>query len=288
MTIEMQAMQVVAPAKINLRLNVLGRRNDSFHEIETLIAPISLADEIGIKKQARWIDVTCDDPSLPCGDENLVVRAAKAFFETTSTHGGVKIKLQKKIPQGAGLGGGSSDAAATLVALNRLFETDLSRDQLAKLGSTIGSDVPFFIFESAAVCKGRGELVSPVKLPGRLSLLLLKPGFGVSSAWAYSRWQDSKEIPGIIYQPQEFAGQSFVNDLERPVFEKFVFLAELKMWLLKQPEIGAALMSGSGSTMFAVLHENAEADVLAKRAKAELDPELWTLACETMGGSSCP
>ncbi len=282
MTIEMQAMQVMAPAKINLRLNVLGRRNDGFHEIETLITPISLADQMDIEKQARRIDVTCDDPSLPCGDENLVVRAAKAFFETTSMRGGVKIKLQKKIPHGAGLGGGSSDAAATLLALNRLFETNLSRDKLAELGSTIGSDVPFFIFASAAICKGRGELVSPLKLSNRLSLLLLKPGFGISSAWAYSRWQDSREIPGIAHEPQEFAGQSFVNDLERPVFEKFVFLAELKRWLLKQPEVGAALMSGSGSTMFAVLHEDADADLLASRAKVELDPELWTFSCETV------
>jgi 4-diphosphocytidyl-2-C-methyl-D-erythritol kinase len=281
MTTEMNTMQLRAPAKINLSLRIVRRRNDGFHEIETLIAPISLADQIEIEKKARWIEITCDDPSLPCGDENLVVRAAKAFFETTKTKGGVSINLRKRIPHGAGLGGGSSDAAATLLALNRLFETNFSNGELAKLGSAIGSDVPFFIFGSAAICKGRGEDVSPLKLPGRLSLLLLKPGFGVSSAWAYSRWQDSKEIPGISYRAQEFGGQKFVNDLERPVFEKFVFLAELKMWLLKQPEVGAALMSGSGSTMFAVVRESANADLLAKRAKAELDPELWTFACET-------
>jgi 4-diphosphocytidyl-2-C-methyl-D-erythritol kinase len=282
MTIEAKTMQVLAPAKINLSLKVLGRRKDGFHQIETLIAPISLADQIDIEKRPGGIDFTCDDLSVPQSDENLIVRAARSFFESTKQKGGVSIKLQKKIPHGAGLGGGSSDAATTLHALNRLFGADLSRNDLAKLGSTIGSDVPFFVFESAAVCKGRGELVSPVKLPGRLPLLLLKPEFGVSSAWAYSRWQDSKEIPGIAYQPQEFAGQSFVNDLERPVFEKFVFLAELKMWLLKQPEVGAALMSGSGSTMFAVLRPNAGADLLAKRAKVELDPQLWTFSCETV------
>ena len=281
MTIEMNTMQVLAPAKINLSLNVLRRRDDGFHEIETFIAPISLADEIDINRQSAQMDFTCDDPAVPQSDENLVVRAAKAFFEATSAQGGVNIHLKKRIPQGAGLGGGSSDAAATLLALNRLFETNLSRDDLAKIGSTVGSDVPFFVFESAAVCKGRGELVSPAKLAKRLRLLLLKPGFGVASAWAYSRWQNSREVPGIAYQPQEFAGQSFVNDLEKPVFEKFVFLAELKTWLLKQPEAGAALMSGSGSTMFAVLRESANADLLAKRAKAELDRDLWTCACET-------
>ncbi len=281
MTIEMQTMQVLAPAKINLSLKVLGRRDDGFHEIETLISPISLADKIDIERQSRWIDFSCDDPTLPGGGENLVVRAAKAFFEKTRTTGGVGIKLHKKIPHGAGLGGGSSDAAATLRALNQLFDTKLSREELAKLGSTIGSDVAFFLFETAAVCKGRGEVISPTKLKKKLPILLLKPAFSVLSAWAYSRWQDSKEIPGISYQPQNFDGQSFVNDLERPVFEKFVFLAQLKAWLLKQAEVVAALMSGSGSTLFAVLHENADVDLVAKRAGQELDPEIWTCASET-------
>jgi len=282
MTIEMQTMQVLAPAKINLFLKILGRRDDGFHEIETLISPISLADKIDIEPQSRWIDFSCDDPTVPSGDENLVVRAAKAFFEKTKISGGVGIKLHKKIPHGAGLGGGSSDAASVLVALNKLFETKLSREELAKLGSTIGSDVAFFLFESAAFCKGRGEIVSPTKLKKKFSILLLKPAFSVLSAWAYSRWQDSKEIPGISYQPQSFDGQDFVNDLERPVFEKFVFLTQLRAWLLKQAEVGAALMSGSGSTVFAVLRPNADVDLLTKRTREELDREVWTCACETI------
>ena len=282
MTIEMQTMQVLAPAKINLSLKILGRRDDGFHEIETLISPISLADKIDIEPQSRWIDFSCDDPTLPGGDENLVVRATKAFLEKTKITSGVGIKLQKQIPHGAGLGGGSSDAASVLVALNKLFEAKLSGEELAKLGSTIGSDVSFFLFELAAVCRGRGEIVSPTKLKKKFSILLLKPAFSVLSAWAYSRWQDSKEIPGISYQPQSFGGQSFVNDLERPVFEKFVFLAQLKAWLLKQTEIGAALMSGSGSTVFAVLRPNADVDLLTKRAREELDREIWTCACETV------
>jgi len=282
MTIEMSAMQVLAPAKINLSLKILGHRSDGFHEIDTLIAPISLADKIDIEKQSRWIDFSCDDPTLPSGDENLVVRVAKAFFEKTKISGGVGIKLHKKIPHGAGLGGGSSDAAATLRALNQLFETKLSREELANLGSNIGSDVSFFLFESAAVCKGRGEIVEPTNLKKKLSILLLKPGFSVSSAWAYSRWQDSKEIPGILYQPQNFNGQSFLNDLERPVFEKFVFLTQLKAWLLNQAEVGAAVMSGSGSTVFAVLRPNADVDLVAERVREELDREIWTCGCKTI------
>ena len=277
-------MQVIAPAKINLSLRVLSRRNDGFHEIETLITPISLCDEINVEQRfgEQTIAFRCDDPSVPKGEDNLVVRAAKIFFEETKVNSGVSIELKKKIPHGAGLGGGSSDAASTLLALNELFGTNLPREALAKMAERIGSDVPFFIFQSAAVCKGRGELVSPTRLRERLSVLLLKPEFGVPTQWAYSRWRDSREIPAVSYGAQRFDQQAFVNDLERPVFEKFVFLAEIKMWLLKQPEVGAALMSGSGSTMFGVIRDHGDVDRLAARAKAELDPELWICACATV------
>jgi len=277
-------MQVMAPAKINLSLRVLGRRSDDFHEIETIIAPISLCDEIKIEQRRsgkQEIAFRCDDPSVPKGEANTVVHAANVFFEETKITSGLSIALKKTIPHGAGLGGGSSDAASTLLALNELFETNLPREALAKMAETIGSDVPFFIFQSAAVCKGRGELVSPTRLGQPLSLLLLKPEFRVATESAYSRWRDSRDVPGVSYASQEFDGQTFVNDLERPVFEKFVFLAQLKMWLLNQPEVGAALMSGSGSTVFAVIRNSTDADHLAMRAKAELDPELWTCACET-------
>jgi 4-diphosphocytidyl-2-C-methyl-D-erythritol kinase len=281
MTIEMQAMQVFAPAKINLSLKILGRRADGFHDIETFIAPISLCDKIDIVKRGQLTDFVCDDPTVPLGEENLVVRAATAFFHKTNQAGGVSINLQKKIPHGAGLGGGSSDAASTLLALNQLFETNLPREALAKIAEEIGSDVPFFIFESAALCRGRGELITPEKLKEKMSILLLKPEFGVPTAWAYNRWQDSKELPGINYVPQKLHDHRFANDLERPVFEKFVFLAHLKTWLRQQPEVGAALMSGSGSTIFAVMRPDADVDLVAQRAKKELDPRLWTCAAQT-------
>jgi len=159
-------MQVLAPAKINLSLKILGRRSDDFHEIETLIVPISLYDRIKIERRSskHGIEFRCDDPSVPQGDRNLAVLAAIAFFEKTRIESGVLIELKKKIPHGAGLGGGSSDAASTLMALNELFETKLPREALAKMAEGIGSDVSFFIFQSAAICKGRGELVSPIKL----------------------------------------------------------------------------------------------------------------------------
>ena len=277
-------MEVRAPAKINLSLKILGRRNDGFHELDTLIAPISLYDEIRIDKRrlGKGIEFRCDDSSIPQGDENLAVRAAKAFFDTTKIEPALSIELKKKIPHGAGLGGGSSDAASVLLALNDTFETKQSREALAEMAEPLGSDVPFFLSQSAAVCKGHGEMVMPVKLQRQCSIVLLKPAFAVSTPWAYSRWQHSREVPGIRYQAEEFVGQTFANDLERPVFEKFVFLAQLKMWLLSQSEVGAALMSGSGSTVFAVVRENADADSVATRAKARLDPELWTCSCETL------
>src|ERR1700682_1538781 len=145
-------MQVFAPAKINLSLKILGRRPDGFHDIETFIAPISLCVEFKLytNKAEEGVAFRCDASAVPTGDENLVVRAAKAFFAAAKLKASVSIELNKKIPHGAGLGGGSSDAASTLLALNQLFETNLPREALAKLAAEIGSDVPFFVFESAA------------------------------------------------------------------------------------------------------------------------------------------
>lgn len=276
-------MQVLAPAKINLSLKVRHLRADGYHEIETFMAPISLADELNIDRiQTGGIEFQCDDPALPAGGANLVVRAAELFFGALETLPAVRIHLRKQIPHGAGLGGGSSDAATTLVTLNQMFGNKISQPNLVELAGKLGADVPFFLQASAAVCRGRGEIVSPMPLKQRLSILLLKPEFPVPTGWAYSRWADSAELPGINYAAHEFAGHPFVNDLERPVFEKYVFLAEMKMWLLRQPEVALALMSGSGSTVFAVLRDARNADPISRRARAELDPKLWTFACETL------
>jgi 4-diphosphocytidyl-2-C-methyl-D-erythritol kinase len=277
-------MQLRAPAKINLSFKIHGRRADGFHEVETLVAPVSLYDclTLTLEGAAGEVEFVCDDPALPAGDDNLVTQAARLFLNMTKVQTGLKIALAKKIPHGAGLGGGSSDAATTLVGLNQLLGTGLPNEALAKLGAQLGSDVPFFVFGSAAVCRGRGESCTPLTLPKNLRLLLLKPAFGVPTPWAYARWMDSRELPGIPYGSQEFGGFTLVNDLERPVFEKHVFLARMKMWLLDQSEVGAAMLSGSGSTVFAMLREQADAAALTTRAMTELDPELWACACETL------
>jgi 4-diphosphocytidyl-2-C-methyl-D-erythritol kinase len=245
-----------------------------------------LCDELTITRERDGgLQFTCDDPSLPANDDNLVVRAARLFFAEIKCDPSVRIGLKKRIPHAAGLGGGSSDAAATLRGLNDLHERPLNEKKLNGLAAQLGSDVPFFLCETAAMCRGRGEIVEPKPLAHSLPLLLLKPAFGVPTPWAYQRWRESRELPGILYSAQQDGELSLINNLERPVFEKYVFLGQMKTWLLAQSEVAAALLSGSGSTMFAVLHAESCADVLARRARAELDPELWTSECLTRSRS---
>lgn len=271
-------MKRLAPAKINLSLRVLGRRDDGFHEIESLIVPITLADEITITAApGAGLSLACSDPSLPTGPENLVYRAAEIYCAHTRMAADFQIDLVKRIPHGAGLGGGSSDAAAVLLALNA---GRFPAETLAGLAAQLGSDVPFFVYEQAAICRGRGERVERTAFPERLPLLLLKPPFPVPTPWAYRHWRDSAEMPGVRYAAQEFPWGELVNDLERPVFAKYLPLAALKSWLLEQPAVAGALMSGSGSTVFAVLKDPAEGEALALEAKAFFG-ELWTCACST-------
>ena len=277
-------MEFLAPAKINLSLRVLGRRADGFHDLESLMCPVSVFDTLDVTlRAAGGLEFTCDDATLPAGDDNLVVRAARLFCDRAGIEPHARIALTKHIPHGAGLGGGSSDAAATLLALDRLLATQLSLETLAAMAAELGSDVPFFIYQSAAMIRGRGERVEPVAFPHALPLLLIKPPFGVPTPWAYSRWKDACEIPEVPYAAQAFPWGELVNDLERPVFEKYIFLADVKRWLLGQPEAVGALMSGSGATVFAVLRSKDDAVPLGERVAQEFGPDLWLCACETLG-----
>ena len=275
-------MKRLAPAKINLSLRVLGRREDGFHEIETLMVPISLADEITVEAGApgSGLAFACSDPSLPAGPANLAWQAAEIFCAQVGRAADFAIGLTKRIPHGAGLGGGSSDGAAVLLALNELTRAALPAETLMDLAAELGSDVPFFIRGGAAMCRGRGERVEPSPFAERLPLLLLKPPFGAPTPWAYQHWRDSREIEGVRYAAQPFAWGELVNDLERPVFAKYLPLAALKTWLLAQPEVGGALLSGSGSTVLAALNRSEDADSLAANAR-EYFGELWTCACVT-------
>jgi 4-diphosphocytidyl-2-C-methyl-D-erythritol kinase len=276
-------LEILAPAKINLTLEVKARRDDGFHEIESLMCPVSLFDRLELAhSDAEQIEFQCDDPSLPTGDDNLAVRAARLFCETFGLLPRLSISLEKQIPHGAGLGGGSSDAASVILGLDSLFATNLPLDAMAEVAAELGSDIPFFIYRSAGVIRGRGEKVEPVSFPHTLPLLLLKPPFGVPTPWAYQRWRDAKEIPGVSYEAQRLPFGLLRNDLERPVFEKYLFLAELKAWLQQQPEVAGALMSGSGSTLFAILKEKSLGYALGERIEQSFGSNLWCFLCETV------
>jgi 4-diphosphocytidyl-2-C-methyl-D-erythritol kinase len=273
------SLTVRAPAKINLWLRVLRRRDDGFHDIDTRLVPIGLADHLAVARvdgPPGEIRFTCSDPSVPSDASNLVLEALAAVQECTGPLPALVVQLEKAIPHGAGLGGGSSDAAATLRAVNDLLGLNLDRATLARLAAQLGSDVPFFLDGSAADCRGRGEIVDPVPGPPlELPILLVKLPFPVPTRWAYQQWHDSTEIPGIRYDPQPLPFGSLVNDLERPVFAKHIVLADLKMWLLDRPEVSAALLSGSGSTLFTILRDGSPATALVDAIRSEYDPDLW-------------
>jgi 4-diphosphocytidyl-2-C-methyl-D-erythritol kinase len=273
-----------APAKVNLSLRVLRRREDGFHEIATRIAPLALADRLTVEPLPALspgvVDFSCDDPSVPSDETNLAVKAVRALEKHTGPLPALRIRLEKRIPHGAGLGGGSSDAAAVLRAINDLFSLALPAQTLLAAAAGVGSDVPFFLADCVCDCTGRGEIVTPLScFEWRPRILLVKPPFAVPTPGVYRRWQDSQEIPGLPYAPQETQGGTLVNDLERPAFEKYPVLGTLKARLLACTGVTAALMSGSGSTVFAVLEQDASVEPIIDAVQKEIGPEMWW--CDT-------
>lgn len=264
-------MTIEAPAKVNLVLRVLGRRPDGYHDLETLMVPLALHDTLSVEAGGDGIVVTCSDPEIPCDASNLAHKAANAFFRATGWPTGVRIHIEKRIPHGAGLGGGSSDAAAVLLALNELTGADLPVERLEEIAATFGSDIPFFVRGRAAWARGRGEVLEAAGELPAFPILLVKPPFPVSTAWAYRAWAAAPAAGETRRLPSELTLQ---NDLEPPVFSKYIVLPALLRWLEEQPEVEAAMMSGSGSTVFAVLRQS-ETD-LAKRVQAEFGETFWT------------
>ncbi|RYD43407.1 MAG: 4-(cytidine 5'-diphospho)-2-C-methyl-D-erythritol kinase [Verrucomicrobiaceae bacterium] len=241
-----------------------------------------LADTL-VFQEAEEFAFTCDKTDVPNDESNLVVKAVRAYEAATGVECRASIHLKKVVPHGAGLGGGSSDAAATLLGINRLNGFKLKTEQMHEIAASFGSDIPFFLTSGTCRCMGRGEKIEPVPSPSAIPVVLLKPSFSVPTPDAYKRWKQSIEISGVSYSPQVVNNVTFVNDLERPVFEKHRFLAELKEWLLARHETKAALMSGSGSTVFTVVHNLEDAEVLIAAARAELDPGLWAWSGMTEG-----
>jgi len=277
--------ETTAPAKINLSLRILGKRDDGFHEVDTTMVRLDgLCDSLTFS-EADAFSLTCDDAGLPVDETNLVTKAVRAYEQATGAPCCHHIHLNKRIPNGAGLGGGSSDAASTLRALNESNPNPLPVDRLLEIAAGLGSDVPFFLGPPVALCTGRGEILAPAPAPPRMDILLLKPSFPVLTPDAYGRWQHAPALSGIPYAEQNLDGIILVNDLERPVFAKHRFLAEMKLWLLQRDEVAAALLCGSGSTLFAVLHVGSDPAALAAAARHELDPILWhaVVSIATMG-----
>ena len=273
-----------SPAKINLSLSILGKREDGFHEIKTQLCKIALNDTVELVQSPSHTSVlTCSDPTVPVDESNLVLRSLRLFEKETDTRWGWKIHLEKRIPVGAGLGGGSSNAATLLRALNHLCGSPLDDRQLYTLACEIGSDVPFFLLDkSAAIATGRGENVAPMAFPWQLPIVLIKPPFPIPTPWAYENWSTSREQKGILYAPQLCPWGEMVNDLERPVFQKHLLLPALKSKLLENGNTIAALMSGSGSTMFAVTRTAAAAEELAAQAREWCGPTAFIEVTHTI------
>jgi len=279
-----------SPCKVNLLLNILGKRPDGFHELETVMQPVDFCDELAFECGGKGIQLSCSDKGLPVNSKNLVYRAAKDFLSAVKIRDAVKIHLEKKIPLAAGLGGGSGNAATTLLALNELFGMPLAHEKLHKIAAELGSDIPFFLQHKPALATGRGEKIQPLAnfpaLRGK-AFLLIHPGFGISTPWAY---QNLARFPDALngkagraneliekLQSKNLAGaaDAFYNSLEAPSLEKFPILALFQEFLLANGAL-AALMSGSGSTTFAITENISAAESLAEKFKSKFGSDCWT------------
>ncbi len=283
------SLEKPSPCKVNLLLNILGKRADGFHELETVLYPVRVFDRLSFARTGRGIELRCNAPGLPTDARNLVYRAAAAFLEAAKAREGVRLELQKNIPLAAGLGGGSGNAATTLLGLNELFGGPLSAAQVQAIAAGLGSDVPFFLQDKPALATGRGEQIQPLgAFPalGGAAFLLVHPGFGVATAWAYQRLARfpaalngqpgrAKKLVSLLQGADlRAAGAEFYNSLEAPVLEKYPLLA-LFQEFLRDNGAAAALMSGSGSTTFAVVTGLDAATALAEKFKARFGAANW-------------
>lgn len=275
--------------KVNLLLNILGKRADGFHELETVMQPVALHDELTFQRGGSGIQLSCSNPALPVDSANLVHRAATAFLESARIADGISIHLTKNIPMAAGLGGGSGNAAITLVGLNEIFGKPLSSEQLFPIAARLGSDVPFFLQHQPAIAIGRGEQVESLEPFAALRgawMLLIHPGFGISTPWAYQslakfpealrgRPGRARELVALLAGDLTSAGAAFYNSLEAPALHKHPILA-LYQEFLRAHGATATLMSGSGSTTFALVRGQSAAEVLREKFIAKFGSANWT------------
>jgi 4-diphosphocytidyl-2-C-methyl-D-erythritol kinase len=278
-----------SPCKVNLILNILGKRADGFHELETVMQPVDICDGMTFERAGSGLQLTCSNPELPCDSKNLVHRAATAFLTAAGISDGVKIHLEKNLPLAGGIGGGSANAAVTFSALNELFGSPLPIQKLHELSAALGSDVPFFLYGKPALATGRGENVRTLEnfpaLKGR-AFLLVHPGFGISTPWSYqnlarfpkdqngTRGRAEKLVSLLQSGDLKAAAAEIYNSLEAPAFEKFPVLSQYKNFFREQGAL-VSLMSGSGSTTFAICENLPAADALAEKFRSRFGNQGW-------------
>ena len=264
-----------APAKVNFRLNVLGKRPDGYHDLRMVMQRIDLCDDISVSlSDIPGIRVTCGSEGVPDGPGNIAWRAADALLKLSGKPVGVEIAITKKIPVAAGLGGGSSDAATVLMGLNEFLGLGLNSERLMALGVTLGADVPFFIFKKPALAEGIGDRFTPLEGIPTVWLVLVNPRLHVSTAWVYQNLQltSSREnftIP-LFYGNAADVVAVLANDLEAVTITRYPLIREIKERLLALGATGA-LMSGSGPTVFGIFPGEGEARRAAEEIAREHD-----------------
>jgi 4-diphosphocytidyl-2-C-methyl-D-erythritol kinase len=290
----MRTMQSLAPAKINVYLRIVGRRPDGYHLLDSLMVPISLYDEIHIAvalgeqratSPKAALVVSCDDPTVPGGETNLAYKAAALVCQAAGLQTRICIHLHKRIPAGAGLGGGSSNAATVLKSLNALLALGWTEARLCQLGARLGADVPFFIPCRPARIGGIGDIITTVPpLPSR-SVVLVVPTFSVSTPWAYRRFDELPpfalaSVPPWQFTPAQWPSREWlINDLERAVLPAYPLIATLKEALLRLGAEGV-LMSGSGSSVFGIFRHR----IAAERAVTALQAHGRVFLVESLPG----
>ncbi len=263
-------MKIWAPAKVNLSLCILHKRNDGYHEICTLMQRIGIFDEMDIELTEQGINLIIEGAEVPQGLDNLAGKAAQIFLQAAGLDKGVRIRLRKKIPVAAGLGGGSSDAASVLLGLNEILKMRWSKEYLQALGMRLGADVPFFISQKSALAKGIGEKLIPVILPQNIWYLLLVPPWPISTSWAYAAYDElaensrpKREIATAYSQIEDILPIMY-NDLEKVAFQKYPELAIMKNKLLRAGARGV-LMSGSGPSIYGLFSSRKETEEMAQK-----------------------
>jgi len=263
-----------SPAKINLFLEVLRKREDGYHEICSLMQTVDLCDELLLQRRKEGVVIRTDDPECPANETNLAFKAAQLILEEAKIKEGVSIHIKKIIPIAAGLGGGSSNAATTLKGINQLFELNLSDQKLHFLSSQIGSDIPFFLSSGQALVRGRGEIIEPITIYRDYWLVLARPEVKVSTQWAYQNLKINLtkvknevnlkvlENPNVFFE----ALPHFENDLEEVVSVKYPIIRRIKDILENSGAVKSS-MSGSGPTVYGVFERKPKAEEVARKLR---------------------